>query len=206
MKNDYIKDTRIRRTYSGRKRKATGYFYITGSPYRDGEGSSQLRFCICCAIINADPIIGGGIDKSELYRQFLPVWVKDTEIIELGNFECVSSVITISPVLNIERNEMGPLGILVRIYYGVYICNCYVCYYVSKQFTQHTFVYDSHFLTKEKSACCGAIIDIGSYAPIYVLEVKDREIKHTLNNMLRNFFEGTFIVKYSFKVTSHDFP
>ena len=30
MKHEYIKDTRIRRTYSGRKRKATGYIYITG--------------------------------------------------------------------------------------------------------------------------------------------------------------------------------
>ena len=37
MKNDYIKDTRIRRTYSGRKRKATGYVLMTGSPYRDAE-------------------------------------------------------------------------------------------------------------------------------------------------------------------------
>ena len=33
--NDYIKDRRIQRTYSGRKRKATGYVLITGSPYRD---------------------------------------------------------------------------------------------------------------------------------------------------------------------------
>ena len=34
QKNVYIKDTRMRRTYSGRKRKATGYVLITGSPYR----------------------------------------------------------------------------------------------------------------------------------------------------------------------------
>ena len=38
MKNDYIKDTRIHWTYSGRKRKATGYVYITGSPYSYAEG------------------------------------------------------------------------------------------------------------------------------------------------------------------------
>ena len=30
MKNDYIKYTRIRQTYSGRKRKATGYVLLTG--------------------------------------------------------------------------------------------------------------------------------------------------------------------------------
>ena len=59
MKNDYIKDTRTRRTYSGRKRKATGYVLITGSTYRDTEGLSQLRSCLNDAIINAAPIIGG---------------------------------------------------------------------------------------------------------------------------------------------------
>ena len=78
MKNDYIRDTRISRTYSGRKIKATGYVYITGSPYRDTEGSSQLISCLNDAIINAAPIIGGGVDKSELYRQCVPRRVKDT--------------------------------------------------------------------------------------------------------------------------------
>ena len=61
MKHDYIKDTIIHRTYSGRKRKATGYVYITGSPYRDAEGSSQPRSCIHDAIIDAAPRIGGGV-------------------------------------------------------------------------------------------------------------------------------------------------
>ena len=60
MKNDYIKDTKIRRTYSGRKWMATGYVYMTGSPYRDSEGSSQLRSCLRDAIINSAPRIGGG--------------------------------------------------------------------------------------------------------------------------------------------------
>ena len=59
IKNKYIKDTRIRQTYSGRKQKATGYVYITDSPYRDAEGSSQLRSCIHDAIINYAPRIGG---------------------------------------------------------------------------------------------------------------------------------------------------
>ena len=60
MKNDYIKDTRIRRTYSGRKRKATGYVLLTGSPYCDAEGYSQHRSCLHDDIINAAPKIGGG--------------------------------------------------------------------------------------------------------------------------------------------------
>ena len=38
LKYDYNKDTRIRQTYSGIKRRATGFVYIKGSPYRDTEG------------------------------------------------------------------------------------------------------------------------------------------------------------------------
>ena len=37
MKNDYIKDKRIRQTYSGIKLMATGYV-LTGSSYGDSEG------------------------------------------------------------------------------------------------------------------------------------------------------------------------
>ena len=57
MKHDYIKDTIIRRIYSGRKRKATGYVLLTGSPYRDAEGSSHLRSFLRDAIINTAPRI-----------------------------------------------------------------------------------------------------------------------------------------------------
>ena len=60
MKNDFIKHTRIHCTYSGRKRKATGYVLITGSPYRDTEGSPQLRSYLHDGIVNAAPRIGGG--------------------------------------------------------------------------------------------------------------------------------------------------
>ena len=60
LKNAYIKYTIIHRTYSGRKRKATGYVLITGSPYRDAEGSPQLISCLHGAIVNAAPSIGGG--------------------------------------------------------------------------------------------------------------------------------------------------
>ena len=66
---------------------------------------------------------------------------------------------TIAPVLNIKREKMGTLWILTIIDDGVYVCNCTVYSYVSKQFTQHAFVYDSHFSTKKKSEFCGAIID-----------------------------------------------
>ena len=58
FKNDYIKDRRIRRAYSGKKRKATGYVLLTGSKYRDAEGSSHHRSCLHDAIINAAPRVG----------------------------------------------------------------------------------------------------------------------------------------------------
>ena len=45
--------------YSGRKQNSTGYFFITGSPYRDDEGSSQTRSCLRDAIINSAQGIGG---------------------------------------------------------------------------------------------------------------------------------------------------
>ena len=46
-------------TYSGRKRKATCYVLITGSQYRDAEGSPHHRSFLHDAIINVAPIIGG---------------------------------------------------------------------------------------------------------------------------------------------------
>ena len=89
MKNDYIKDTRIRQTCSGRKQKATCYILLTGSPYRDAEGSSQVRSCLHDSIINSAPIIGEKTDQSELYRQCSPRRVKTKIIEELEKRECV---------------------------------------------------------------------------------------------------------------------
>ena len=74
---------------------------------------------------------------------------------------------------------MGPLGILLIIDDGVYVCICYVYSNILKLWTQHAFLYDSYFTTTVNSACQGAIIDNRRYAPICVLEEKDRE---TLKN------------------------
>ena len=65
MKNEYIKNTKIRQTYSGRKRKSTGYVLITGSPYCDAEVYPQLISCLHDAIVNAAPRIGEIFDQSE---------------------------------------------------------------------------------------------------------------------------------------------
>ena len=126
--------------------------------------------------------------------------------IRVGKCECVLYVMTIATVLNIEREKMGPLRILTIIDDGVYVCNRTVYYYVLKQHTQHAFVYDIYSSTKQMSACRGAIIDNRIYAPICVMEEKDRKRKATLKNMFRNFFDGTYIVNYALKVNSHDSP
>ena len=103
---------------------------------------------------------------------------------------------TIASVLNIDREKMGAMGILLVIDDGVYVCICTVYCSIFKEVKQHTFFYDSHFSTKENSEYYGAISDNISYAPICVLEGKDIEIKHTLKNMLRNFFEGKCTVDF----------
>ena len=71
----------------------------------------------------------------------------DTEIEELEKCECVSSIINIASVLHIEREQMGPPEILLRIDDGVYVCICTVYSKVLKQNTQHAFVYGSYFST-----------------------------------------------------------
>ena len=125
---------------------------------------------------------------------------------ELEKCECVSSITTISPVLNIDREKMGDVGILLIIDDGVYLFIFTVYSSVFKEVTPHSFVCDSHFSTKYKSEFCGAIIDNRSYAPICVLEEKYRKSKVALKNMLRKFFDGSCIVGFSLKVTADYLP
>ena len=89
---------------------------------------------------------------------------------------------------------MGDTEILLVIDDGVYVC-IYTFYSSAfKEVTQHTFIYDNHFSTKDKSEFCGAIIDKISYAHICVLEGKDRKIKCALKNMPRKLFDVNCIV------------
>ena len=107
--------------------------------------------------------------------------MKETEIEDLEKCECVSSVMTIASVLNIEREPMGPLEILPIIYDGVYVCIWYIYSNILKIWTQHAFVYDGYFMTTENSARQGAIIDNRIYAPICVLKKKERKKTKTEN-------------------------
>ena len=101
--------------------------------------------------------------------------------------------------------EIGTMVILMVIDDGVYLCICKVYSSVFKEYTQHAFIYDIHFLQWYNSVWCGAIIDNRSYATISVLEEKDRKSKTALNNMLMKFFEDMFIAEYDFKVTTNSF-
>ena len=90
------------------------------------------------------------LNKFELYRQCLPRNVKDTEIKDLKKCECASYVMTIVPVLNIEREQMGTLVIILKIDYGVYVCICTIYTSILKQFTQQAFIYEIHFQQKRR--------------------------------------------------------
>ena len=106
--------------------------------------------CLHDTVINSAPRIGGGIEKIEFYRQCSPRRVKETEIKELGKCKCVSSVMTIAPVLNIVRETMDTLGIFLNIDDSVFVFICTIYTEVLKHFTQHAFVSDSNFSAKYK--------------------------------------------------------
>ena len=73
-----------------------------------------------------------------------------------------------------------------------------------KEVTQHAFVYDSHFSTKERSELCCSIIDIRINSPICELEGNHKKSKGTLKNMLRKLFDENCIVEFLFKFTEND--
>ena len=119
--------------------------YPQGWPYCDAEGSSQFISCLHDTIINADPRIGQRIDKFELYRQCPPRRANDTNMTELEKCDCVSYVMTIVPIIKIDREKMGAMTIMQVIYDAVYVFVCRVYLDVFKKYTLHAFVYDSHF-------------------------------------------------------------
>ena len=72
--------------------------------------------------------------------------MNDTNTTELENCECVSSAMTVTPILTIERQKRGTLGILQVIGDSVFVCICKVLSDSTKTETPHAFVYDSHFV------------------------------------------------------------
>ena len=119
----YIKNTRIRRVYSGRKRKATDFVYLQGSPYRDAEGSSQLISCLHDSIMNAAPIIEGGWQTGIVYI----VSTKKGEVHtnnRVGKMRMC--IIYHDPNAYIENcgKTTGSMGFILIIDDGLYVCIC----------------------------------------------------------------------------------
>ena len=98
------------------------------------------------------PQESGKIDKLELYRQFPPRSIKD-------KCNSVLSVMTISPILKLEREKMGATRILQVINDGIYLCIYRIHLDVFKTITSHAFYYDSHFSKLQNSERSGAMID-----------------------------------------------
>ena len=71
---------KVARQNFGRKRKPTGYIFLSGSGFREAEGNSKMRSCLHDAVINSAPIIVKFINKQELYRQCPPRRVKNSHI------------------------------------------------------------------------------------------------------------------------------
>ena len=67
---------------------------------------------------------------------------------------------------------MGSMGIMLVVDDGFYVCICNFYSSIFKIYTQHAFVYDSHFSQSDNSGYFGTIIYNISYAPICVLEGK----------------------------------
>ena len=63
LKKDFRKYTIIRRTYLGRKRRATNYFYLNSSPYSDYKRLLHIRSFLNNEIINNALRIGGGVEN-----------------------------------------------------------------------------------------------------------------------------------------------
>ena len=81
-----------------------------------------MRSCLQASVINSAPRIGKFIDKQELYRQYPPIKVKDTNISEIENTSCVINVMKVTPVSGIEREPWGIACIRKIVNDGVFIC------------------------------------------------------------------------------------
>ena len=78
-----------------------------------------MRSCLQYAVINSAPKIVKYINKHELYRQFPPRRVKDTNILYIENTSCVRNVMKVTPVFVIEREPWVEACIMIQINYGV---------------------------------------------------------------------------------------
>ena len=103
-------------------------YFLPGSDFREAEGRLSMRSYLQDSVINYDPSIGKYIVKKELYRQYPPRKVKDTNISEIENTSCVINFMEVTPLSGIERETWGTVCILRRVNDGVFICTCNIKY------------------------------------------------------------------------------
>ena len=114
--------------------------YITPwSKFREAEGHLTMRLCLQDAVINYAPRIGKYINKHELYRQWHPRRMKDTNISEIENTSSVRNVMRVTPVSGIEREPWRGASILRIFNYLLCICTCSVRSDEYKCMTKHDF-------------------------------------------------------------------
>ena len=65
----------------------------------------ELMFCLHDTVVKAVPCIVKYINKEKIYRQCPPRQVKSTNMNEIDNASCISSVMNIMLVLKIERQK-----------------------------------------------------------------------------------------------------
>ena len=161
----------------------------------------KLNLCLHGAIINYAPRIGNYINKKESYIQFPEKRLKDTNINEIKNNAYVYYVMTVTPILKINKVHWTANSILRKVYERVHICTCSVqsSYYHIK--TNHAFVYYIHFKPLHQQKCCGVLVDNKVDAHICLFRDNDRESKYDLKIALRSFFGGQYIVKYFYRIT-----
>ena len=110
------------------------------------------------AVIIYSPRIRKFIDKQEIYRQFPPRRVKDSNISEIENTSCVRNVMDVTVVSGTERVPWGPAVIMRRVTDGIFICTYNVQSIEYNCWTKHEFVYDINFKPSHQSKCCGVYI------------------------------------------------
>ena len=79
------------------------------------------------------------------------------------------------------EEKWGVNSILRQIDDGFYICICTMTTVDNIYTASHAFVFDSHFKQFGAKIYCDTLIDNIKYAPIYVLDKKDRKSKQCVN-------------------------
>ena len=108
------RDMKKSRYIFGRIRKSTGNIYFPVSQYREAGGHLNLSSFLYDNVIKSALWIGKYINKHELYRQFPPRRLKNTNNNKIESFSWVINVMIVTPVLNIEIEQCVACSFLLK--------------------------------------------------------------------------------------------